>query len=73
MDLKSPVLDELSPYSAAYPVELLSNGLKLKLAQAGNIAESVYRSVSKASPIVAQVHEATKKGYKYVVDATESY
>lgn len=72
IDLKSPVLDELSPYSAAYPVELLSNGLKLKLAQAGNIAESVYRSVSKASPIVAQVHEATKKGYKYVVDATES-
>lgn len=72
IDLKSPVLDELSPYSAAYPVELLSNGLKLKLAQAGNIAESVYRSVSKSSPIVAQVHKATKKGYKYVVDATES-
>ena len=72
IDLKSPVLDELSPYSAAYPVELLSNGLKLKLAQAGSIAESVYRSVSKASPIAAQVREATKKGYKYVVDATES-
>ncbi len=72
IDLKSPVLDELSPYSAAYPVELLSNGLKLKLAQAGNIVESVYRSVSKTSPNVAQVHEATKKGYKYVVDATES-
>lgn len=44
----------------------------MKLAQAGNIVESVYRSVSKASPNVAQVHEATKKGYKYVVDATES-
>lgn len=72
IDLKSPVLDELSPYSAAYPVELLSNGLKLKLAQAGSIAERVYRSVSKASPIAAQVREATKKGYKYVVDATES-
>lgn len=72
IDLMSPVLDELSPYSAAYPVELLSNGLKLKLAQAGSIAERVYRSVSKASPIAAQVREATKKGYKYVVDATES-
>ena len=42
IDLKSQLLDELSPYSAAYPVELLSNGLKLKLAQAGSIAESVY-------------------------------
>lgn len=70
--LTSPALDELSPYSAAYPVELLSNGLKLKLAQAGNIAENVYRAIVKASPIAAQFREATKKGYKYVVDATES-
>lgn len=72
VDLTSPVLDELSPYSAAYPVELLSNGLKLKLAQAGNIAENVYRAIAKSSPIIEQVREATKKGYKYVVDATES-
>jgi len=72
MDLTSPIFDEVSPYSAAYPVELLSNGLKLKLAQAGNIAENVYRAVAKASPIAAQVREATKKGYKFVVDATES-
>ena len=72
MDLMSPVLDELSPFSAEYPVELLSNGLKLKLAQAGNIVENIYRAVEKASPMVAQVREATKKGYKYVVDATES-
>ena len=72
IDLTSPVLDELTPYSASYPVELLSNGLKLKLAQAENIAKNVYRAVGKASPMVTQVHEATKKGFKYVVDATES-
>ena len=72
MDLASPVLDEISPYSSTYPVELLSNGLKLKLAQAENIAENVYKALAKASPMVAQVREATKKGYKYVVDATES-
>lgn len=72
IDLDSTVSDELSPYSATYPVELLSNGLKLKLAQAEHIAESVYRTVGKASPMVAQVREATRKGYKYVVDATES-
>jgi hypothetical protein len=72
MDLESPIADELSPYSATYPVELLSNGLKLRLAQAENIAENVYRAVANASPILAQVREATKKGYRYVVDATES-
>lgn len=72
MDLTSPILDELSPYDAVYPVELLSNGLKLKLAQAENVAENVYKAVAKASPRVVQVHEATKKGYRYVVDATES-
>jgi len=72
MDLTSPVFDEVSPYSPTYPIELLSNGLKLKLAQAGIIAENVYRAVAKASPIAAQFHEATKKGYRYVVDATES-
>ena len=72
MNLMNPVMDEISPYTAEYPVELLSNGLKLKLAQAGNIVENIYRAVEKASPMVAQVREATKKGYKYVVDATES-
>lgn len=72
MDLMSPELDELSPYDAAYPVELLSSGLKLKLAQAENVVENVYKAVAKASPMVAQVYEATKKGYRYVVDATES-
>lgn len=32
LDLMSPVSNEVSSYDAAYPVELLSNGLKLKLA-----------------------------------------
>ena len=72
MDLTNPAFDEVSPYSPAYPVELLSNGLKLKLAQAGIIAENVYRAVANTSPIAAQVREASKKGYRYVVDATES-
>ena len=72
MDLSSPVSDDLSPYDAAYPVKLLSNGLKLKLAQAENVVANVYKAAAKASPMVAQVYEATKKGYRYVVDATES-
>ncbi|HYE83733.1 MAG TPA: hypothetical protein VEG39_16410 [Clostridia bacterium] len=72
IDLSSPVSDDLSPYDAAYPVKLLSNGLKQKLAQAENVLENVYKAVAKASPMVAEVYEATKKGYRYVVDATES-
>lgn len=72
IDLTSPELDELSPYDASYPVELLSSGLKLKLAQAENVVENVYKAVAQASPMVAQVYEAMKKGYRYVVDATES-
>ena len=71
IDLTSPESDELSPYTTAYPVKLLSNGLKLKLSQAEIIVDNVYRAVAKASPIFAQVHEATKKGYKYVVNASE--
>ena len=71
MNLMTPVQDEISPYSAEYPVELLSNGLKLKLAQAENVVINIFKEVAKASPMVAQVREASKKGYKYVVDATE--
>ena len=52
MDLMSPILDEISPYDAAYPIELLSNGLKLKLAQAENVVENVYKAVAKTSPPV---------------------
>ncbi|MDP2750513.1 MAG: hypothetical protein Q8O89_06805 [Nanoarchaeota archaeon] len=72
IDLSSPEMDELSPYSAMYPVELLSSGLKLNFAHAENIAENVYRAVVKASPIAVQLREATKKGYRYIVEATES-
>lgn len=71
-DLLSPELNELSPYEAAYPLQLLLSGLKLKIAQAENVIENVYKALAEASPMVAQVYEATKKGYRYVVDATES-
>ena len=71
-DFVSPELDELSPYDAAYPLQLLSSGLKLKITQAENVIEKVYKSVAEASPMAAQVYEATKKGYRYVVDATEN-
>lgn len=71
MDLLSPMLDEISPYDAAYPVEFLSNSLKMKLYQAEHVVENIYRAVANASPVVAQVSVATRKGYRYIVDATE--
>lgn len=72
MDFVSANLDEISPYEAAYPVELLSHGLKLKLAQAECLAGNVFKAVAKESPLVTQAYQATKKGYRYVVDATEN-
>jgi len=64
-------MDEVSPYDVDYPVELLSNGLKLRLEQAEIIVDNVYNAVVKTSPMVAQIREATKKGFRLVVDASE--
>lgn len=72
MDLTSPVMEELSPYDEAYPMLLLSNGLKARLAQAQKVAQAVYTAVIKEAPILAQVQQALKKGCRYVVDASES-
>ncbi|MFZ3171035.1 MAG: hypothetical protein WA118_03500 [Carboxydocellales bacterium] len=72
IDLMSPVSEEISPYDAAYPMMLLSNGLKGRLAQAEIAAKEVYNAVAKEAPILAQVQQSLKKGYRYVVDATES-
>lgn len=72
IDLMSPISEEISPYDAAYPIMLLSNGLKGRLAQAEIAAKEVYNAVAKEAPILAQVQQSLKKGYRYVVDATES-
>lgn len=71
MDLESPVSEEISPYDAEYPIMLLSNGIKARLEQAEIAVKEVYRAVAKEAPILAQVQQSMKKGYRYVVDATE--
>jgi len=71
LELSSSVM-EISPYDSDYPIRLLFNGLRSKLEQAKKLAENVYKTVAKASPMIVQIHEATKKGYRYVVDAAES-
>lgn len=64
--------DAESPFDPAYPVEFLSQSLDMKMAAAERSAERIYNAVIKAAPAAAQVHEATKKGFRLVVDATES-
>lgn len=72
IDLTSLVSEEISPYDASYPVILLSNGFKKRLAQAPIAANEVYKAVAKEAPILAQAQQSLNKGYRYVIDATES-
>lgn len=72
VDLKSPIIEEISPYDEAYPIMLLSNSLKTRLAQAQTAAEEVYKAVAKGTPLLVQVQQSLKKGSRLVVDATES-
>jgi hypothetical protein len=72
IDLEHHISEELSPYDAAYPVRLLSNSLKLRLAQGQVAAKEVYRAVAKEAPMLAQIQQSLKKGSRYVVDASEN-
>jgi len=65
-------IEPLSPYDPAYPAQLLSRGLQAQLAKAEKAVESIYRTVVKVAPDAAQLREATKKGFRLVVDATDS-
>jgi len=67
-----PNSGEVLPFDAGYPIALLSTGLKAELERAETAARDVYLAVVKEAPQLAQIHQATKKGCRYVVDATES-
>ena len=64
--------EEISPYDASYPARLLNNGIRMNLMLAENAAEKIYRTVIKQVPEIAQLQQATKKGYRLVVDASDS-
>jgi hypothetical protein len=53
------------------PKELLFNGLNDKLALAERAIEKIYSEVNKMAPALLQIKEATKKGYRLVVDASD--
>ena len=69
IDLASSEIKNVSPYDNAYPIVLLSNGLKTRLAEAQAVAKDIYQAVIKQSPAIAQIRQATKKGFRLVVDA----
>lgn len=72
MDLNVIETDELSPFDTDYPIRFFADTLKAKLRQAENAVEEIYHTVLNDSPILAQMEQATEKGFRYVVDATES-
>ena len=72
IDIINPVeLESASPYDPSYPALLLSQGLRMQLAQAESAAEKIYKAVVKAAPAAAQLRQATRKGFRLVVDAGE--
>lgn len=71
-DLTEPVVQEISPYDASYPVILLSNGIKKELERAQEVAQNIYCAVVREMPVLTQVQQAMDKGCRYVVDASES-
>lgn len=72
LDLATSTMDEISPYDASYPIALLSNGLKIRMEQADAAAKAIYSAVVREMPVLAQTEQALRKGYRYVVDVTES-
>ena len=71
IDLASPVAEEISPYNPSYPVMLLSNSLKTRLALAQSAAMDIYNSVISDASVIAQVQQSMKKGTRLIVDASE--
>ena len=69
IDLASSDIKNVSPHDNAYPIVLLSNGLKVRLAEAQSVAKDIYKTVIKQAPAMAQIQQATKKGFRLVVDA----
>ena len=53
------------------PARLLFDSLKDKMQLAEKTIERVYQKATEYSPVIAQIKEATKKGYRFVVDMSD--
>lgn len=71
-DLSEPLVHDVSPYDASYPVVLFSNGIKKELMRAQDAVHDIYCTVLKEMPVLTQVQHAMDRGCRYVVDASES-
>lgn len=65
-------IEELSLYDPSFSMKLLSGALNRKKEQASQIIKAVYDSVIRESSLLAQSEQAMNKGFRYVVDVTES-
>jgi hypothetical protein len=70
--LEQVAFNEMSPYDLSYPISFLSNSLQTRVSQADSAINAIYKAISKEAPDLAEIQQATKKGVRYVVDATES-
>ena len=61
-ELQKSVIQEISPYDASYPMELLSSGIKKELDKAQRVAQNIYRATVRNMPVATQIQEATNKG-----------
>ena len=71
-ELQKSVIQEISPFDASYPMELLSSGIKKELDKAQQAAQNIYRATVRNMPVATQIQEATNKGCRYVVDTSEN-
>ena len=69
--LKEELKKEISPYDASDPIMLLSQGIKNQLRLANQAVDAIYKVALKEAPLAFKLKQATNKGFRYVVDASD--
>ena len=62
---------ELSPYAESFPIHLFRETIQSSIDDARTVAEDIYKAVLQAAPAASQLSQATKKGFRLVVDTTD--
>ncbi len=69
--LRGDGTETISPYDALYPIMLLSQGIKIQLQLARKAVDAIYKVALKEAPLAFQLKQASNKGFRYVVDASD--
>lgn len=64
--------NELKSYNLNNPIELFSYGISKKIDTTEKIIQDIIKFVANESPVLAMEIKSNKKGFRYVVDATQS-